>query len=71
MTEALEKVWEGMVEVQGPGGAKAIKAGASTIFKIADVLYCLVLMPAIKTHQKFFVESSNTVALEEEIVPYL
>ena len=34
------------------------------IFKIADVVYCLVLMPANKHIRKFFVEGSNTVALD-------
>jgi hypothetical protein len=37
-------MWEGMVKVQRASRAKAIRAGASTIFKIADVFDCLVLM---------------------------
>ena len=54
MTEALEKMREGMVEVQRARRAKAIGAGASTIFKIADVFYCLVLLPANMHIRTFF-----------------
>ena len=42
-----------MVEVQRARRAKANGAGASTIFKIADVFYCLVLMPANIHIRKF------------------
>ena len=42
-----------MVEVQRARRAKAIGAGASTIFKIADVFYCLVLMPTNIHIRKF------------------